>query len=151
MSDLKTKFNELIEKQRALALEFQTTAQSLFKETTKEFFEQNPGVKSITWTQYTPYFNDGDECLFSVHEPSFSNTDDTENINWEDYDGDEEGVWVYSGWGDKPEDVSLENMNEFSKLLQSDEMEDVMEAMFGNHVKVAATRSGFDVTDYDHD
>jgi regulator of replication initiation timing len=48
MSDLKTKFNELIEKQRALALEFQTTAQSLFKETTKEFFEQNPGVKSIT-------------------------------------------------------------------------------------------------------
>jgi hypothetical protein len=86
-----------------------------------------------------------------VHEPSFSNTDDTENINWEDYDGDEEGVWVYSGWGDKPEDVSAENMNEFSKLLQSSEMEDVMEAMFGNHVKIAATRSGFDVTDYDHD
>jgi hypothetical protein len=27
----------------------------------------------------------------------------------------------------------------------------VMEAMFGDHVRVIATRDGFDVNDYDHD
>lgn len=26
-------------------------------------------VEAIRWTQYTPYFNDGEACEFSVHEP----------------------------------------------------------------------------------
>jgi hypothetical protein len=39
----------------------------------------------------------------------------------------------------------------FSKAVGSSEMEDVMQAMFGDHVKVIATREGFDVEDYDHD
>ena len=25
-------------------------------------FERHPNVRSLTWTQYTPYFNDGDPC-----------------------------------------------------------------------------------------
>ena len=64
MSTLQAKFDELLEKQRALQLEFQTTAQALFKETTKEFFDQNPLVESIVWTQYTPYLNDTGDKLF---------------------------------------------------------------------------------------
>ena len=66
MTTLQQKFDELVEKQRALQKEFQTTAQALFKETTKEFFDQNPLVNAIVWTQYTPYFNDGDTCEFHV-------------------------------------------------------------------------------------
>ena len=27
----------------------------------------NPAVAGVRWTQYTPYFNDGDPCTFSVH------------------------------------------------------------------------------------
>lgn len=34
----------------------------------KSLFEQYPFLHSIYWTQYTPYFNDGDTCEFSVHE-----------------------------------------------------------------------------------
>jgi hypothetical protein len=41
--------------------------------------------------------------------------------------------------------------NAFSRMICSSEMEDVMKAMFGDHVKVVATREGFDVDDYDHD
>jgi hypothetical protein len=26
-------------------------------------------VEAVRWTQYTPYFNDGDPCEFGVHEP----------------------------------------------------------------------------------
>ncbi len=30
-------------------------------------FEKSKIINSIGWTQYTPYFNDGDECTFCVH------------------------------------------------------------------------------------
>jgi hypothetical protein len=30
------------------------------------------GVKAVAWTQYTPYFNDGDACEFSVNGKQFS-------------------------------------------------------------------------------
>jgi hypothetical protein len=36
-------------------------------------------------------------------------------------------------------------------MIGSSEMEDIMLEMFGDHVKVVATRNGFDVEDYDHD
>ncbi len=40
----------------------------------KEFalLSEQIGVKAVAWTQYTPYFNDGDECEFSVNEKQFS-------------------------------------------------------------------------------
>jgi hypothetical protein len=31
-----------------------------------EQFAANPAVKCMIWTQYTPYFNDGDPCTFRV-------------------------------------------------------------------------------------
>lgn len=33
----------------------------------KEFFNNHPEAKEIVWTQYTPYFNDGDVCTFSMN------------------------------------------------------------------------------------
>lgn len=33
-----------------------------------DFLKENPAVRSIYWDQYTPYFNDGDQCIFSVGE-----------------------------------------------------------------------------------
>lgn len=41
--------------------------QSIFEEAAKELFKNNPSLKSFSWTQYTPHFNDGDPCTFSVH------------------------------------------------------------------------------------
>lgn len=31
-------------------------------------FDEFPHVKKIAWKQYTPYFNDGDPCVFAIHE-----------------------------------------------------------------------------------
>lgn len=31
-----------------------------------EQFKANPSVKCMVWTQYTPYFNDGDPCTFRL-------------------------------------------------------------------------------------
>lgn len=33
----------------------------------KALFGKYPDLISFSWTQYTPYFNDGDECVFSVY------------------------------------------------------------------------------------
>ena len=157
MSDLQSAFDKLLNEQRELQKKFQTTAQALFKETTKEFFDKNPGVTAIVWTQYTPYFNDGDTCEFNVNDATFTNAPDPENVRWGDYDGDEEKaadgseIFAWESWGDAPEGLNVEMCKAFDRMICSSEMEDVMKAMFGDHVKVVATREGFDVDDYDHD
>ena len=157
MSDLQTAFDKLLNEQRELQKKFQTTAQALFKETTKEFFDKNPNVTGIVWTQYTPYFNDGDTCEFGVNDATFTNAPDPENIRWGEYEGDEETaadgseIFTWEGWGEAPRDLDQGMCNAFSRMICSSEMEDVMKAMFGDHVKVVATREGFDVDDYDHD
>jgi hypothetical protein len=33
----------------------------------EEIFDKYPSVESVGWPQYTPYFNDGELCHFSVH------------------------------------------------------------------------------------
>lgn len=45
--------------------------QSSFNEIIKLFFEECPKVQAVVWSQYTPYFNDGDECVFSINDPHF--------------------------------------------------------------------------------
>ena len=157
MSDLQTAFDKLLDEQRELQKKFQATAQALFKETTKEFFDKNPNVTAIVWTQYTPYFNDGDTCEFGVNDATFTNAPDPSNVRWGEYDGDEEvaadgsEIFAWESWGDAPEGLNVEMCKAFDRMICSSEMEDVMKAMFGDHVKVVATREGFDVDDYDHD
>lgn len=168
MSDLQSAFDKLLEEQRALTQKFQATAQDLFKETTKEFFNKNPGITAIIWTQYTPYFNDGDTCTFGVNEPYFTNANDEQMddiASYGEYEGEDEGVWSESDWifcsdseyaRERRANINLSGVDaasvaKLSQLIQSSDMEDVMEAMFGDHVRVVATREGFDVDEYDHD
>lgn len=165
---LQTEFDKLIADQAELRKQFQDKAQALFKNITKEFFDKNPGVNALVWTQYTPYFNDGDTCEFNVNEVTFTNAPDPENIRWEEYEGDEEGVWAATNikyvletdreWYKETADlinknggVDVTSCELMSRAITSGEMEDVMLAMFGDHVKVIATREGFDVEDFDHD
>lgn len=171
MTTLQTKFDQLIEEQRELAKRFQETAQELFKETTKEFFDKNPAIKAVGWTQYTPYFNDGEPCTFSVNDAWFSNAEgeDLEDISrWGEYEGENEKVFCCEGYmlastsdyGKKYRDevhskaegaIDLEVLANFNRMIQCEEMEKIMLAMFGDHATIVATRDGFDVNECDHD
>jgi hypothetical protein len=51
--------------------EFKTKMQEMFTDMTKSFFEAAPEIKAVIWSQYTPYFNDGDECIFGINEMNF--------------------------------------------------------------------------------
>lgn len=169
MSTLQEKFDELLAEQAELKRKFQEQAQEMFKGVTKEFFEKNPGVTAVVWTQYTPYFNDGDTCTFGVHEPTFTNSPSGEDVTpWGEYEGEEEGIWACENVGyvlasdrsyyKETADailaaggVDAASCDAFSRMINSSEMEDIFLAMFGDHVKVTATREGFDVEDYEHD
>ena len=41
--------------------------EKFFKEAVKEIFKEFPKLKSFSWNQYTPHWNDGDACTFGCH------------------------------------------------------------------------------------
>ena len=59
-----TKYAELKAKIAKAKAEMEATAKTAFADMAKEFFTDNPTVLAFGWTQYTPYWNDGDVCTF---------------------------------------------------------------------------------------
>lgn len=58
-----------------------------FAEVFEQFFAENPNVGGVVWTQYTPYFNDGDECVFRVNDKYLFPVDtDYDDLNGYDKD-----------------------------------------------------------------
>lgn len=170
MSNLKQEFDRLSDQLMKLKEEFQTVARDLFKQQTKEFFQLVPQVKAFRWTQYTPYFNDGDTCEFGVNDVYFTNAEgkDLNDVtSWGDYDGENENIWSESSYifdsmseyyAKRREELGVTFTPEqvraivdISNMIQSHEMKDIMEAMFGDHVVITATAAGFDVEEHEHD
>lgn len=58
------KYAELRSKIAEARKTMEDTAKGLFIEMSTELFNENPTLMSFGWTQYTPYFNDGEECVF---------------------------------------------------------------------------------------
>lgn len=97
-----------LEEQKA---KFLKDNQEVFKGMVKEFFEECPKVQAVVWDQYTPYFNDGEECVFGVNEVYFIMAGFNENelpsnmYTYEEWeyaeDEDEDAGTVFTlGWGD---------------------------------------------------
>jgi hypothetical protein len=57
----------------------QEKAKAILAPGLQEFMEAHPDVKAIGWTQYTPYFNDGEECIFGVHSLHASASDERDD------------------------------------------------------------------------
>lgn len=124
--------------------------QNVLKEGLQQFMRDHSEIKALTWCQYTPYFNDGDECVFRVGEISFS----TEPQNLEDIDREvfwgEEGEDWYSY--DHPDTVSKETFDAFRALIKVlNDSEEDLEVALGNHVKVLVTADGIEIEEFEHD
>lgn len=120
----------------------------------KRIFTENPRLKCISWTQYTPYFNDGDPCIFRKNDFSFSSFVPEETY----YDEVEEGGFYedciseyYIKHNEMPLGINWMNLVEFDKVCSSSEIVEVFHELFGDHAWIKATIDGFDVEDYDHD
>lgn len=159
---MKADYQDAVEKQ----------GKGIVKELVKDLFTKCPEVEAIRWNQYTPYFNDGDECVFNVHDPEFLLTSTFQSLQSqdsklpeitegedEDFDAemDEEEEWV-DGWGfeygnkKKPGKYSkalIKAVEEFTDAFG--QLQDVFETCFGDHVQVTCTRKKISVSEYSHD
>jgi len=144
-------FTNLIERYEAARAALMAEGKDAIEKEFQAIFERHPELTVIKWTQYTPYFNDGEECVFSVNEFNISNATDVENVSaWGDYDGDEEDVFVASKWDDRAE-KKYADVWELEAFAQSSIGEDLFRDIFDNHVTVIATRDGIEVEEYEHD
>jgi len=116
-----------------------------------------PGITAIRWRQYTPYFNDGEPCEFSVNEINYRELPlDVEYEEWAE-DNEIEGRYsdyedgFYDTWGIDRDKHAPAGLAEALKEFNVDEFEDVARANFGEHAIVTATVDGFDVEFYEHD
>lgn len=141
-------FDELTSLKEAYDTKLAEEGEDAVKELFKELFDKHPQLASVTWRQYTPYFNDGDPCYFRVGE--FEADFDDEEYD-EEEDEDEEVVEEDATEEVVEEPIDYDAINEAVADLESSLPEDVLEYVFGDHVKITATRDGFEITEYEHD
>lgn len=137
-------------------------------------------IESIGWTQYTPYFNDGEPCTFDVNTYDLLINGDweyeTEELNETIYkeieteeelqsvieenerSGRTENSWYkqpvigtsHSFPNDSFNSKEHDLLEEIKKVIQS-VPDEIMESMFGDHVKVTIFKDGTTETEeYDH-
>lgn len=125
------------------------------------------GVLSFGWTQYTPYFNDGERCVFGVNEPWFRTTTDAERNADDEDDNDALAISIHPTLApDRYDRVSgrfvpverdTESVHRYARCqaladaLVTGEFDDVLLDAFGDHAHVRISRSGIVVDSFEHD
>lgn len=107
-----------------------------------------PEVLSVRWLQYTPYFNDGDPCIFRVVGARV-------RYDWMDeYFGEYEDGYGAS-WelppNSKIKTTSALTFDVFDEALCSGEFNIFLNETFGDHAMVTVEREKVTVEFYDHD
>jgi len=116
-----------------------------------------PGVHAIRWTQYTPYFNDGDPCEFTIHEimVRFTPLEDESDERGDYEDGFIDSWSMSYAWErDEISELTDETYEALKKALKDWDVlysDEVCKQNFGDHARVTATIEGFSVDYYEHD
>lgn len=105
----------------------------IFYKESKKFFQKYNYLKSYGWTQYTPYWNDGDVCEFSVYADP-----DSIYINNKSY-YDIEDVETFK-------EITSDIIG-FLRLFDNDEFQYI----FGDHCKITIYPSKIQIDSYSHD
>lgn len=122
-------------------------------------------VDAIRWRQYTPYFNDGDPCVFHTH-----------GVDWKFVGVDEEAGDYDDGFVegydpayqeivgkyeyvpkvgrvavDPPNPALTEAVYAAEKAIEGGAHDILLLKTFGDHAEIIATREKFSVDFYEHD
>jgi hypothetical protein len=179
IDELKTKISEANARINELKKQVQKELQAEFTGALAELFDAYPFVKSLGFTAYTPYFNDGNTCEYNVHH------DDCEFNGYDEYEDEPQGEgvnvlklaretiyveepnpdynpvagsWAKEGrethWVEKPNPdfnpLYKEAVDAFRSALAVVDDDNWVD-MVGDHVKVTITREGIETDEYDHD
>jgi hypothetical protein len=133
-----------------------------------EFFNLYPFIERIQWTQYTPYFNDGEPCEFGVNDPELQlsaayidlnpglsvGTPDWGTAPSDDREEDEaiDSQWLSTYSVDKSHREQWPQLYEaVSSLKALFEAQDILQHVFGEHSFVTVTPEKIVVDEYQHD
>lgn len=135
--------------------ELQEASKRAFSEGMKEVFAEYPFLAAIKFAAYTPYFNDGDPCYFSIHEVVFDSIKDVEEGTEQGFYEDGEDFYkksteqIYSLY-DRDTRTYGENYDFVQEYADCKKIvaelvhaipSDTHKAMFGDHVSVTIKRS----------
>lgn len=126
---------------------------------------QDPFIDSFGWHQYTPYFNDGEPCEFTIYTPWFRTVNEIDNTELEEYELEvgshptlgTRGEWIPAErtWERltlTPEvAASSARCKALSDAVDSGAFEHVLLDAFGDHAGVTVRRDGITVEFYHHD
>lgn len=164
MSELKEKLAILAAKNKEidkLKKDLVNESSKVFDEFRKEFFVNYPEIKSFSWNQYTPYFNDGDTCVFSANtdyiKVNGEHVDDCEwynektVTNWGTYNREKK---VYEGRVEVPNPKFNKSLSDATDMIteflgQFDD--NFYSSRFGDHAEVTVTADGIETEDYEHE
>ena len=126
---LQEKFESFKKQVEDLRMKLQETGEQFLLEHFKETFNKHKNLKEVRWTQYTPYFNDGETCEYGS-----SHTSPDLLVTGCSYNG-------------KEYKVIEKEIKEF--LIQFDD--ELMYDLFGDHIEIIVTKEGISVNEYEHD
>jgi hypothetical protein len=140
----------------------------------------DPLVECFGWRQYTPYFNDGDPCVFSAHGlwarpsrrvgriegvgtvemtgPLAGEDEDEWDENRDDYevaDGSTWGAyanrWEMTGDYAGPSETAYLRLRTLGDAIDGGTFDEVLLDAFGDHADIKVTRTKIHVDEYTHD
>lgn len=176
LAEIKTQRESKLEalrvQRKAIMAEIQEQSKALFEELVPEIFKEHPKLKSFSWTQYTPYFNDGDTCSFRAYTDDpriqFGDEEEREEYYFANTERVPTGNTVEDRYDWRTPKRQIPEMVEVKKVHTPEELEknsaytavrDLLstfeetdyEQMFGDHVEVIVTPDGVEVEEYSHD
>lgn len=134
-----SKFDAIVEMKKKYDEILRNEAEPSIKEYFKELFEEFPNLESVKWSQYTPYFADGDACEFGVGEAYVK-------FKGNDTDGDNGDGYMGSYDDNKEAEKISRKINE--ELCSA---EDALLIAFGDHAEVIVSKDKIVVEEYQHD
>jgi hypothetical protein len=144
-----------------LKSEILNISSDIFEDFYKYIFDKYPTLESFGWTQYTPYFNDGETCVFYANTDYISVNDEyVDDAKW----ASEVNVLNCGNWNrelklfeDRVEEpnpnydpVLTEASNEITNFLGNFDNGFYL-SKFGDHASITVSKDGVDISDYDHD
>ena len=163
---------------KALIAEFEIKRQELqaqiresLKDAFTEFFNAYPEVDNINFAAFVPYFNDGEECVFSIQQILFSGSPELQDSPWQsgfyfstwkginlctdcyDEDMNEGDIALKNSFDSKTPEEQKRMADDFGDICSFiNSIEDFIREICGSHVRVKIDRQGIHVEEYeDHD
>lgn len=131
-----TTIDKIIETKKSLEKQMRKEGKEGLKEMMKSFFEEAPSVRSVTWYQYTPSFNDGEPCYNGMGEIFYHALEEDGTVDGEDTD-------------ECTGKISEDDQSLFDELASKIEnCEDLWEFIFGTDTRVVCTPEDITTEDY---